>query len=101
MARGTELRVGHSYLPGDVWSNIEGSPSFLKDWADWKKARADRMFVLNVPMLERTEGRVGDTDVRKELRRGALGEYDRHFRILAERLVSSACRTRSSCSAGR
>ncbi|MFD3483706.1 glycoside hydrolase family 26 protein [Streptomyces sp. NPDC058665] len=85
---GTELRVGHSYLPGDVWSNIEGSPSFLKDWADWKKARADRMFVLNVPMLERTEGRVGDADVRKELRRGALGEYDRHFRVLAERLVS-------------
>ncbi|MFD3521982.1 glycoside hydrolase family 26 protein [Streptomyces sp. NPDC058653] len=85
---GTELRVGHTYLPGDVWSNIEGSPSYLRNWADWKKARDDRMFVLNVPMLERTEGRVRDLAVRKELRRGARGDYDRHFQILAERLVS-------------
>ncbi|MET4925736.1 glycosyl hydrolase [Streptomyces sp. PSRA5] len=85
---GTELRVGHTYLPGDVWSNIEGSPSFVRDWAEWKKARADRMFVLNVPMLERNEGRVRDHVVRKELRRGARGDYDRHFEVLAKRLVS-------------
>ncbi|MEV8364825.1 glycosyl hydrolase [Streptomyces niveus] len=85
---GTELRVGHTYLPGDVWSNIEGSPRFLRDWAEWKKARADRMFVLNVPMLERNEGRVPDRVVAKELRRGARGEYDRHFEVLAQRLVS-------------
>ncbi|MGW6511291.1 glycoside hydrolase family 26 protein [Streptomyces niveus] len=85
---GTELRVGHTYLPGDVWSNIEGSPSFVRDWAEWKKARADRMFVLNVPMLERNEGRVPDRVVARELRRGARGEYDRHFEVLAQRLVS-------------
>lgn len=85
---GTELRVGHTYLPGDVWSNIEGSPSFLRDWAEWRKARDDRVFVLNVPMLERNEGRVQDLAVRKELRRGARGEYDRHFEVLAKRLVS-------------
>lgn len=85
---GTELRVGHTYLPGDVWSNIEGSPSFVRDWAEWKKARADRMFVLNVPMLERSEGRLPDRVVAKELRRGARGEYDRHFEVLAQRLVS-------------
>lgn len=85
---GTELRVGHSYLPGDVWSNIEGAPSFVRDWAEWKKARADRMFVLNVPMLERNEGRVPDPVVARELRRGARGDYDRHFEVLAKRLVS-------------
>ncbi|MFC8827741.1 glycoside hydrolase family 26 protein [Streptomyces sp. NPDC057137] len=85
---GTELRVGHTYLPGDVWSNIEGSPSFVRDWAEWRKARADRIFVLNVPMLERNEGRVHDQVVRKELRRGARGDYDRHFEVLAQRLVS-------------
>ncbi|WP_381797458.1 glycoside hydrolase family 26 protein [Streptomyces niveus] len=85
---GTKLRVGHTYLPGDVWSNIEGSPTFLRDWANWKKADADRMFVLNVPMLERNEGRVPDLLVRMELRRGARGDYDRHFKVLAERLVS-------------
>ncbi|WP_405820628.1 glycosyl hydrolase [Streptomyces sp. NBC_00838] len=85
---GTELRVGHTYLPGDLWSNIEGSPTFLSDWATWKKADADRMFVLNVPMLERNEARVPDILVRVELRRGARGDYDRHFKVLAERLVS-------------
>ncbi|WP_330175310.1 glycosyl hydrolase [Streptomyces sp. NBC_01498] len=85
---GTELRVGHTYLPGDVWSNIEGAPSFLGDWAEWRKARADRMFVLNVPMLERNEERVRDHLVRRELRRGARGAYDRHFEVLAERLVA-------------
>ncbi|MFF2523795.1 glycoside hydrolase family 26 protein [Streptomyces liangshanensis] len=84
---GTELRVGHTYLPGDVWSNIEGSPSFVADWAEWRKAKADRMFVLNVPMLERNEGRVPDYVVRRELQRGATGAYDGHFRALAERLV--------------
>src|SRR2546422_10193365 len=26
---GTELRVGHTYLPGDVWGNIEGGYGFL------------------------------------------------------------------------
>src|SRR3954471_5449347 len=26
---GTELRVGHTYLPGDVWENIEGGYGFL------------------------------------------------------------------------
>ncbi|MFI5757578.1 glycoside hydrolase family 26 protein [Streptomyces sp. NPDC051569] len=84
---GTELRVGHTYLPGDVWSNIEGAPDFLKDWAEWRKARDDRLFVLNVPMLERSEAHVPDTLVRRELRKGARGAYDEHFRALAERLV--------------
>ncbi|MFF5565936.1 glycoside hydrolase family 26 protein [Streptomyces sp. NPDC012623] len=84
---GTELRVGHTYLPGDVWSNIEGSPGFLEDWAAWRKADEDRMFVLNVPMLERNEEQVPDRDVRRELRRGAAGQYDGHFTTLARRLV--------------
>ncbi|MFJ8944030.1 glycoside hydrolase family 26 protein [Streptomyces sp. NPDC102395] len=81
-------RVGRAYLPGDRWSNIEGAPGYLTHWAQWRKARADRMFVLNVPMLERTEGGVDDATVRAELRRGARGEYDAHFRVLARRLVA-------------
>ncbi|MEV7088481.1 glycosyl hydrolase [Streptomyces sp. NPDC093085] len=85
---GRELRVGHTYLPGDVWSNIEGAPDFLESWAAWRKARADRLFVLNVPMLERNEGRVPDPSVRRELRKGAAGGYDGHFTKLAERLVA-------------
>ncbi|MFJ9977671.1 glycoside hydrolase family 26 protein [Streptomyces cyaneofuscatus] len=85
---GAELRVGHTYLPGDLWVNIEGTPDFLDAWADWRKADEDRMFVLNVPMLERNEERVPDAQVRRLLRSGAAGDYDQHFTRLAERLVS-------------
>ncbi|MBT1100162.1 glycoside hydrolase family 26 protein [Streptomyces sp. Tu10] len=84
---GAELRVGHTYLPGDLWVNIEGTPDFLEAWADWRQADPERMFVLNVPMLERNEERVPDGEVRTLLRAGADGDYDQHFTRLAERLV--------------
>ncbi|MEU5144721.1 glycosyl hydrolase [Streptomyces sp. NPDC021139] len=85
---GAELRVGHTYLPGDHWSNIEGAPGFLDVWADWRTRQADRMLVLNVPMMERNEEHVGDDEVRELLRQGAAGRFDHHFRALAERLVA-------------
>ncbi|MFF4028750.1 glycoside hydrolase family 26 protein [Streptomyces sviceus] len=84
---GAELRVGHTYLPGDRWTNIEGRRGFLDVWADWRTRQADRMLVLNVPMMERNEENVSDAEVRQLLRRGVAGEFDRHFRALAERLV--------------
>ncbi|WP_344396368.1 glycoside hydrolase family 26 protein [Streptomyces vastus] len=84
---GAELRVGRTYLAGDLWRNIEGAPRFLDDWAEWRRARADRMLVLNVPMMERNEEDVSDAEVRHLLRRGAAGAFDVHFRRLAERLV--------------
>ncbi|MYY84355.1 MULTISPECIES: glycosyl hydrolase [unclassified Streptomyces] len=84
---GAELRVGHTYLPGDLWSNIEGAPNFLEKWAEWRKAKSDRLFVLNVPMLERNEDGVGDAEVAGMLKRGATGAFDEHYRVLAERLV--------------
>ncbi|MFG2500412.1 glycoside hydrolase family 26 protein [Streptomyces sp. NPDC048441] len=84
---GADLRVGHTYLPGDRWSNIEGSPDFLESWAKWRRAQDDRLFVLNVPMMERNEARVSDWGVRTLLRRGAAGDFDAHYRALAERLV--------------
>lgn len=68
---GAELRVGHTYLPGDRWSNIEGPPGFLDVWADWRLEKDDRMLVLNVPMLERNEEQVPDDEVRELLRQGA------------------------------
>ncbi|MCX5003953.1 glycosyl hydrolase [Streptomyces sp. NBC_00638] len=84
---GTELRVGHTYLPGDLWSNIEGAHGFLDAWADWRRAKADRMLVLNVPMMERNEEGLSDGHVGLLLREAAAGEFDHHFRALAERLV--------------
>ncbi|QKW31084.1 hypothetical protein HUT11_16850 [Streptomyces seoulensis] len=84
---GADLRVGHTYLPGEHWSDIEGAPDFLEAWARWRNERPDRMLVLNVPLQERNEAGVSDDEVRRLLRQGAAGEFDHHFRALAERLV--------------
>ncbi|MGW5649816.1 glycoside hydrolase family 26 protein [Streptomyces humi] len=84
---GTELKVAHTYLPGDRWSDIEGAPGFLDVWAHWRREKADRTLVLNVPMQEHNEDGLGDDEVRSLLRQGAAGEFDEHFRALAERLV--------------
>ncbi|MEV0369164.1 glycosyl hydrolase [Streptomyces sp. NPDC050636] len=84
---GTDIRVGHTYLPGDRWSNIEGRPEFLQPWADWRRGDDDRMFVLNVPMMERNEEHVPDSEVRRLLQQGAAGRFDTHFRTLARHLV--------------
>ncbi|MFF3642698.1 glycosyl hydrolase [Streptomyces sp. NPDC002564] len=84
---GADLRVGHTYLGGGSWKDIEGTPDFLEDWAEWRKEKDDRMFVLNVPMLERNEAGVGDPEVARLLKHGAAGDFDEHFRVLAERLV--------------
>ncbi|GAA2420571.1 glycoside hydrolase family 26 protein [Streptomyces glaucus] len=84
---GAELRVGHTYLPGHRWRDIEGAPGFLDAWAHWRNQDPDRMLVLNVPLQERNEEGVSDDEVRRLLRQGAAGEFDHHFRALAERLV--------------
>ncbi|QOV38231.1 hypothetical protein IM697_07525 [Streptomyces ferrugineus] len=84
---GQEPRVGHTYLPGDRWHNIEGGHGFLDSWATWRRAKDDRMLVLNVPMMEHNEANVPDATVRTLLRRAADGEFDEHFEVLAERLV--------------
>ncbi|MBT2675474.1 hypothetical protein J7E95_32700, partial [Streptomyces sp. ISL-14] len=84
---GHEPRVGHTYLPGDLWRNIEGGHGFLDSWAEWRQDKADRMLVLNVPMMERNEENVPDAEVRQLLRHAADGAFDDHFEALAERLV--------------
>lgn len=84
---GREPKVGHTYLPGDLWVNIEGKPEFLRPWAKWRKAEKDRLFVLNVPMLEQNEAEVPDGRVDRLLRAGAEGRFDHHFRTLAENLM--------------
>ncbi|MEU8519595.1 glycosyl hydrolase [Streptomyces sp. NPDC048577] len=85
---GASLTVGHTYLPGDRWSNIEGHAELFEPWARWKEERPGRLFVLNVPLLDRSEESLPDEEVRAGLGRGAAGEFDRHFRVLGERLVA-------------
>ncbi|WBO66242.1 glycoside hydrolase family 26 protein [Streptomyces camelliae] len=85
---GSELKVAHTYLPGDRWRDIEGPPGFLDVWAHWRRDKPDRTLVLNVPMQERNEEGVSDAEVRRLLWQGAAGAFDQHFRALAERLVA-------------
>jgi hypothetical protein len=87
-----QVTVGHTYLPGDLWSNIEGRPAFLKPWAAWRREDPGRLFVLNVPMLERNEAGLPDRQVSALLAAGADGRYDHHFRALARRLVDLGLR---------
>jgi hypothetical protein len=84
---GTRLRVGHTYLPGRAWSDIEGPSRLLKPWARWRREDHGRMVVLNVPMAARNEERLPDAKVRALLRKGAAGRFDDHFRTLAAHLV--------------
>ncbi|MEU4109772.1 glycosyl hydrolase [Streptomyces sp. NPDC027717] len=84
---GAELKVAHTYLPGGRWSDIEGSPGFLEPWAHWRREKPDRTLVLNVPLQERNEEHLSDAQVRLLLRQAAAGQFDRHFRALAEKLV--------------
>ncbi|MFI5667166.1 glycosyl hydrolase [Streptomyces sp. NPDC051704] len=83
---GKEIRVGHTYLPGDRWARID-NPDFLEAWAQWRRARPDRLFVLNVPMQEHNEDHVPDREVARLIRAGAEGEFDHHFEQLAHKLV--------------
>ncbi|MYS20141.1 Glycosyl hydrolase family 26 [Streptomyces sp. DvalAA-14] len=85
---GTEMRVGHTYLPGAHWADIEGSATLLQPWADWKRADPDRLLVLNVPMQQDNEAHLSDQQVRSRIRAGASGAYDKHFTALARRLVA-------------
>ncbi|MFJ2405522.1 glycoside hydrolase family 26 protein [Streptomyces xanthochromogenes] len=84
---GTDIKVGHTYLPGNTWSDIEGRAGFLQDWATWRRERADRTLVLNVPMQALNEAGIPDGRVRQLLAKGAAGDFDVHFKRLAERLV--------------
>ncbi|MFC1430969.1 glycoside hydrolase family 26 protein [Streptacidiphilus sp. N1-3] len=82
------LQVGHTYLPGYNWNDIEGSIDLLAPWAAWRLAAPDRMLVLAVPMQQANENNLSDGQVRSLLVQGASGAYNNHFRELARRLVA-------------
>ncbi|MFI0895094.1 glycosyl hydrolase [Streptomyces sp. NPDC020983] len=84
---GTPVRVGHTYLAGGSWEDIEGPQDLLQPWAEWRRAEPDRLFVLNVPMQAGNEEPTSDARVRDLLRQGAGGAFDEHFGVLARHLV--------------
>lgn len=84
---GSQVRVAHTYLPGDDWADIEGDGDLLQPWAQWTRAEPGRLFVLNVPMQQDNEGDIPDYEVRDLIQQGASGADDTHFARLAQRLV--------------
>ncbi len=85
---GTRTEVAHTYLPGVSWETIEGESYILDPWASWQRERPNDLLVLNVPMAERNEDRVPDSEVVTLLRAGASGKFDRHYVTLARKLVA-------------
>nr|BFD93910.1 hypothetical protein KitaXyl93_52700 [Kitasatospora sp. Xyl93] len=82
------IQVGHTYLAGNGWSDIEGEPAVLGLWSQWRQADPSRLLVLGVPMLVPNEAGVSDDEVEKLLGQGARGDFDGHFLKLARRLVT-------------
>ncbi|MFE4514800.1 glycoside hydrolase family 26 protein, partial [Kitasatospora sp. NPDC056783] len=82
------MQVGHTYLAGNGWSDIEGEPMVLSLWSQWRQADPSRLLVLGVPMLVPSEADVPDGEVAGLLAEGARGDFDAHFIKLARRLVT-------------
>ncbi|MGW3073174.1 MULTISPECIES: glycoside hydrolase family 26 protein [unclassified Kitasatospora] len=82
------IQVGHTYLAGNGWSDIEGEPMVLGLWSQWRQADPSRLLVLGVPMLVPSEAKVSDDEVAELLAQGARGDFDGHFLKLARRLVA-------------
>jgi hypothetical protein len=85
---GADLQVGHTYLAGNGWADVEGENQVLGLWSQWRLADPARTLVLGVPMLVPNEGGLADSEVAALLERGNHGEFDRHFLQLARKLVA-------------
>ncbi|WP_327066562.1 glycoside hydrolase family 26 protein [Kitasatospora sp. NBC_01302] len=85
---GANLQVGHTYLAGNSWADVEGDAKVLALWSQWRMSDQGRTLVLNVPMLVPNEGDLPDDQVAELLNQGAHGAFDQHFLRLARRLVA-------------
>lgn len=85
---GANLQVGHTYLAGNTWSDVEGDTKVLALWSQWRQADPSRTLVLNVPMLAPNESGSSDDQVARLLKQGAGGAYDQHYLKLARKLVA-------------
>ncbi|MFJ8044225.1 glycoside hydrolase family 26 protein [Kitasatospora sp. NPDC096147] len=86
--KGANMQVGHTYLAGNGWSDVEGETVVLGLWSQWKLADPQRKLVLGVPMLVPNENDTPDAEVARLLARGNKGEFDQHFLKLARKLVA-------------
>ncbi len=83
------------FEPTDRWdNNIDGGSWQLNEWSSWKKEVPGRRLILSIPLLPGgwdLKGPKSGIDAGKpvSLENGAKGEYNKHFKKLAENLVKA------------
>lgn len=83
---GRDIDIALTFVNYETWADIEGPDWFLDPWEQWKADDPSRRLVLSVAMLPGLDP-ADDETVAGEIRAGAAGAHDAHFRVLAERLV--------------
>ncbi|MBU4461106.1 MAG: hypothetical protein KJ579_11095, partial [Verrucomicrobia bacterium] len=90
---GRDTVWGLDFVGGESWDNVGWPTWWLEAWSTWVKARPARRLVLSIPLLAGPVDGTGPTQGTKDvgrpvsLEKGAAGDYNRHFRDLAENLV--------------
>lgn len=83
------------FTPTEGWTDqIEGGGWQLSEWRQWKKAVPGRRLILSIPLLPGAWDRSGaqrgpEAKQPVSLAAGAKGDYNDHFRKLAENLVKN------------
>jgi hypothetical protein len=81
------------FVGSESWDNIGWPTWWLEGWSKWVKAQPGRRLILSIPILPGPVDGSGPTSGDKgkgvpvSLEQGAKGEYNQHFRDLAENLV--------------
>jgi hypothetical protein len=97
---GAPVTVGHTYLPGHRWTDIEGEDWVLGPWTEWVRARKGRLLVLNVPMVVPNEPPLGSS-ARTCCARAPTGRTTGTSRPSPSAWWNGARWTPSSCPGGR
>jgi hypothetical protein len=85
---------GEDFAGNESWNNVADPVWWFENWSPWVKAKAGRRLLFGVPIVPGpTDGSgppSGDIDVKKSvsLEAGARGEYNHHYKTLAESLVA-------------
>lgn len=80
------------FTPMDTWDGVRGGGWQLGPWGKWVAEVPGRRLVLSVPMLAgnwKLDGpaRGVDAGIPVSLEKGAQGDYNKHYKALAEHLV--------------
>ncbi|MBV9863989.1 MAG: hypothetical protein JO316_01415 [Abitibacteriaceae bacterium] len=93
-ARWLKLSVAwaEDFMPNERWDASEGGAWQMDEWAAWKKAVPGRRLILSVPLLPGPWDLSGPKDgplanQKVSLAAGAHGDYNTHFKTLAQNLV--------------